>query len=534
MPIERGDSIDFDLRKPWWALCVYAYQPLLTCVGCIILLGMVFTGRARYASLCCSFICLSAAACSFSAAGLLLVEPSGARRVEGIAWVLDGMHMLFFTIQMGFFEWFFIQALFCSGVVMMLEEIVFHLALYNHDHCLLTERCNLPANPVLIFCVGVCMYGAKYLGNILSKKMIQKDRQQYDEVWTEICKAQSEYLERLRTLASDLDYLNENNARQFNRLRGVPLAWVVESDRTLMTSATTGETGSVEQQSVDPEIVSVEATSTEASKGLTTDESEHRGSVASVNGQDCLVENGDDSPTLPATHKTTPPGPKRKLRTMLSTRLQGSKYGAKKARGSTANHVDFSSKVTSLDQLCAQATGLDPILRSKIQDWALASNGYFKRATKDNKPDWILWKEARATPEGMASIRWARLKTVGRAIEKLMRSYREDVSRLLDVCRQSIMFESVKDIHDCLQTIMEDPEVEIVRIKNRLDPNYNSFESAGYRDLALNLRIGNHQSAKLGLDTHVCEVQLLLIEVSKIKNDSGHKRYIQFRNLRGQ
>uniref|UniRef100_A0A7S0W940 RelA/SpoT domain-containing protein n=1 Tax=Hemiselmis tepida TaxID=464990 RepID=A0A7S0W940_9CRYP len=197
-------------------------------------------------------------------------------------------------------------------------------------------------------------------------------------------------------------------------------------------------------------------------------------------------------------------------------------------------YIDFSSKVTSLDQLCAQATGLDPILRSKVKEWALGSKGQFPCFDQDGKRDFILWQDALDHPDKIKKIRFAKLKTVNRAVEKLMRSYREDVSRLLDVCRQSIVFDNVKDLTACLIQIYEDPEATIVRIKNRLDPSYNSYASAGYRDVALNLRICNRRSSHMALDTHVCEVQLLLKQVAEIKNEDGHKRYIQFRNARGQ
>mmetsp|Transcript_27660 Transcript_27660/g.64297 ORF Transcript_27660/g.64297 Transcript_27660/m.64297 type:complete len:246 (+) Transcript_27660:3440-4177(+) len=204
-------------------------------------------------------------------------------------------------------------------------------------------------------------------------------------------------------------------------------------------------------------------------------------------------------------------------------------------RGSSAfSRVDFSSKITSLDQLCAQATGLDPILRAKVQEWALGSQGHFRYTDDHGNQDFILWQDVWEDPDKIERIRFAKLKTVGRAVEKLMRSYREDVSRLLDVCRQSIVFENVKDLIACVHLIQADPEVTIVRVKNRLDPSYNSYASAGYRDLALNMRICNEHSSHIAVDAHVCEVQLLLKEVARIKNEDGHKRYIHFRNMRGQ
>jgi len=198
------------------------------------------------------------------------------------------------------------------------------------------------------------------------------------------------------------------------------------------------------------------------------------------------------------------------------------------------NVVDYTSRVCSLDQLCAQATGLDPILRAKVQEWALRARGHFRRAGGEGTEAFVLWEDVCDSPERRKVVQWGKLKGVGRAVEKLIRSYGEDVSRLLDVCRQSIIFDSVGDVADCLQLILSDPDVSVVRLRNRLDPGYDSAQSAGYRDVSLNLRLSTPDSAGLGLDTHVCEVLLLVRGFAEIKNAAGHKRYIDFRNRRGE
>ena len=59
--------------------------------------------------------------------------------------------------------------------------------------------------------------------------------------------------------------------------------------------------------------------------------------------------------------------------------------------------------------------------------------------------------------------------------------------------------------------------MSVIRIKNRLDPAYNSALSAGYRDVCMNIRISNHLTEELGLNLHVCEVQLVLLPYAKLK-----------------
>ena len=93
----------------------------------------------------------------------------------------------------------------------------------------------------------------------------------------------------------------------------------------------------------------------------------------------------------------------------------------------------------------------------------------------------------------------------------------QDVSHLLDICRQSIYFESLADVAACLAAISRDSEVVLSRIKNRFDPDLSSAASAGYRNLAVNLRIVTNETLALGIEMHICEVQLLLIPMASIK-----------------
>ena len=93
----------------------------------------------------------------------------------------------------------------------------------------------------------------------------------------------------------------------------------------------------------------------------------------------------------------------------------------------------------------------------------------------------------------------------------------QDVSRVVDLCRHSIVFESAAGILECLNAMSRDPNVVIARIKNRLDPKFDSGVSAGYRNVSVNLRVVTDETKDLGVETHVCEVQLLLLGMAKIK-----------------
>ena len=83
--------------------------------------------------------------------------------------------------------------------------------------------------------------------------------------------------------------------------------------------------------------------------------------------------------------------------------------------------------------------------------------------------------------------------------------------------RQSIVFDHVADLLGCLQDIFIDTEIVVVRIKNRFDLAYDAVETAGYRDVSINLRIDNQVTWDMGVETHVCEIKLLLTEGAKVK-----------------
>ena len=184
--------------------------------------------------------------------------------------------------------------------------------------------------------------------------------------------------------------------------------------------------------------------------------------------------------------------------------------------------------MTSLDQLFVQAFCLQPILISRIKAWALASGGYLCCSQPGGALEYVRF----GAREGV-DFRWGKLKSVNRAIEKAIRCHGQDVSRLLDVCRQMIAFDGFSDLSACLGLMASDPHVQILRVKNRLDPDYDSSVSGGYRDVNVNLRIRSPAAALVGADSHVCEVQLLLRGMALLKSDEGHRNYVSSRNLRG-
>mmetsp|Transcript_8411 Transcript_8411/g.16762 ORF Transcript_8411/g.16762 Transcript_8411/m.16762 type:complete len:156 (-) Transcript_8411:21-488(-) len=146
----------------------------------------------------------------------------------------------------------------------------------------------------------------------------------------------------------------------------------------------------------------------------------------------------------------------------------------------------------------------------------------------------VRWDQAKENPTLKSLVRWTQLKKPGRAIEKALRSYGGNVSKLMDICRESICFDKLSCLVRCLQIIGSDKDVIIERVKNRLDPAQDAVSTGGYRDVALNIRLSTQETRGLGIDTHFCEVQLILTKFAAMKHDQGHKQYVEFRNARGE
>lgn len=196
--------------------------------------------------------------------------------------------------------------------------------------------------------------------------------------------------------------------------------------------------------------------------------------------------------------------------------------------------------VRSLDQLYAQAKVVDILLRDKVKRWAEASNGFLrgvddKFSRKGSR--WIRARDCATRPELRQHIVWGGTKKVDRSIQKILRSYNGDVSRLVDISRACIAFESVKDLNECVVVIAKDAEeklVHVVRLKNRLSPQHDSTTTAGYRDVAMNLVLCSEDAVRYRVSSHVAELQLILLPFAKVKTNEGHQRYVQFRNLRAE
>ena len=100
--------------------------------------------------------------------------------------------------------------------------------------------------------------------------------------------------------------------------------------------------------------------------------------------------------------------------------------------------------------------------------------------------------------------------------QKVKRAYSGRMHRVCDIVRTTITFADLEGLSATLKAIEDDKSVDILRVKNRFDPTYESEDC--YRDLAL-LVVGKEATGGF-----VCEVQLNLEVMYAAKSEGGHKR----------
>ena len=196
--------------------------------------------------------------------------------------------------------------------------------------------------------------------------------------------------------------------------------------------------------------------------------------------------------------------------------------------------IDKDNVVDSYDQLFIQSILLHGILRDKIKVWANASQGYLPIIDLEGENHFVKWESAEGDPELCKKVKWPLIKRSSRAVEKLARVYNGDVSRLGDIVRFSLFFDTFTDLTQALGCIVTDFDVKVERVKSRMSLKHDGDATAGYRDVMLNLRLCTKAAAMLGCDTHLCELQLVLKSFGELKTAQGHQRYILYRDLRAE
>lgn len=139
----------------------------------------------------------------------------------------------------------------------------------------------------------------------------------------------------------------------------------------------------------------------------------------------------------------------------------------------------------------------------------------WKEEHPDEKPDLHKGKYVKV-PKAASGM--GPLKDPDRVKQKAKDDYQGDVSKVLDVVRASLTYADCAGMIGALKAIQQRDDVQIRRIKNKLDAKGRG--ALGYGDITLNLEI----------EGHVCELQLQHKAMLAIK-PALHDHYGDFRDL---
>jgi hypothetical protein len=176
-----------------------------------------------------------------------------------------------------------------------------------------------------------------------------------------------------------------------------------------------------------------------------------------------------------------------------------------------AENTGLTVKQTQISQNL-QARVLPQVLQQKSNNLDVL---YQQAAIADIELQNIAKKWAGAT-EGTVVLPPGGLKGRRRAEEKIKMDYQGDASKITDLARLSIEYDSLEQLYFALQAMPK--TVNLVRIKDRfIQPT-----PGGYRDILLNVKLSNQ---------HIAEVQLNLKSINQVRFGAGYQLYQQVRQI---
>lgn len=182
-----------------------------------------------------------------------------------------------------------------------------------------------------------------------------------------------------------------------------------------------------------------------------------------------------------------------------------------RSSGRTSTLGKSKCSARTISDLYAQADALNPVFQKKISEIAARVG---------------------------VSFTYAPVKSETRALSKTVRLYGDDWRKLDDLCRASLVFDNLSELHDCYLLLARDPELVLLQTsakKNRFQTLWNPALTSAYRDLQLSMQLRNAETeAVAGLSSHRCELQLHLSSFFVLKTAGQHAAYVTMRNLKGE
>mmetsp|Transcript_32411 Transcript_32411/g.75496 ORF Transcript_32411/g.75496 Transcript_32411/m.75496 type:complete len:1076 (-) Transcript_32411:1022-4249(-) len=202
--------------------------------------------------------------------------------------------------------------------------------------------------------------------------------------------------------------------------------------------------------------------------------------------------------------------------------------------GSNATHHRVKmTPVQTLDQAHAQAFLVHDMFVQMVVRLARLHQGKFRLSAGEGT-----FGQWHGGPVSRNRFVLGGLKSVASCVRKLDVAYSRDVSRLVDLCRETIYFDSVANITACLRAIAADEIIEIVRVKSTMDPigvreSEEGALFAGMRFVKVNLKlVGSEEARSLCVDQHVVELLLVLTDIGRVQTEEMRSAYREWRKCK--
>jgi hypothetical protein len=171
--------------------------------------------------------------------------------------------------------------------------------------------------------------------------------------------------------------------------------------------------------------------------------------------------------------------------------------------------IEVRSGITDIDLLFSMAEIVNTPIQNYVDEWVKAVFGTNSSVSVKKGP-------VKRPSRAIAYVTFSNpcyLLTSNGICSKVYRVYRGDVSKLTDVVRCQILFPDLLKIQEFLDYLLKlhkESSIDILRMRNRLDVEYEAFTlTGGYRDCNLKIR--------LAFELHKTDGSVLFTKVSRPK-----------------
>jgi len=188
--------------------------------------------------------------------------------------------------------------------------------------------------------------------------------------------------------------------------------------------------------------------------------------------------------------------------------------------------------VTCLDQLYFQAAVVAPMFIAKVRKWAAGSAGSLPARRRaplghtghaDAPP--LLRSDQ---PDHEADVDWAPLLDPEQATHDAIKRCHGDPSRVINLVRQVIVFDSFDDQLQCLEELRGDADVSVVGIVNR---QAVAAEMTEYIKpcIRVYVTLNTADAQEMAVSGHVCQLELILEPIWRIFDPATQRSYQTYR-----